>query len=495
MRNLTISGMINRMILAFSIFFLVSACAVNPVTGKKQLSLMSEQQEIALGAESDPQIIAQFGLYDNKAMQDFIETRGKALAAVSHRPGLNYKFRILDSPVVNAFAVPGGYVYFTRGIMAHFNNEAQFEGVLGHEIGHIAARHSAEQYTKQTLGQVLLIGGMVVSKELRTFANEAQTAMSLLFLKYSRDNESQSDELGVEYSTKVGYDAHEMADFFKTLKALSGEGGDEIPTFLSTHPDPGDRNKKVDQLATEWQAKVPMDNYKINRDTYLSMVNGVVYGEDPRQGYVEGGVFYHPELKFSFPVPTSWQLANSPTQVQMAPDNGKAIMMFSLAQGSSLQDAATQNATDLQLTVGSSRQVTVNGMQALEVLSQQVSQDQSTGEQTAINLKSIYIKYGSNIYYFHGVSTPADFQSYVSTFDKTMYGFKELKDASKINVMPERIKVVSVKQSGTLQAALQAYNVPTARQKELAVVNGMELTSQVTAGSKIKIFTKEAGQS
>src|SRR5688572_1541178 len=355
--------------------FFVAACAVNPVSGKKQISFMSEAQEIQLGAESDPQIVAQFGAYQDPELQAFINSKGQQMADISHRPNLKWTFRIVDSPVVNAFAVPGGYVYFTRGIMAHFNNEAEFAGVLGHEIGHVTARHSAEQYTKSTLANVLLIGGMIVSKEIRAFANEAQTAMGLLFLKYSRDNESESDGLGVEYSTKVGYDAREMADFFKTLKALGEEAGQEIPTFFSTHPDPGDRYNKVHEHAAAWQAQVPKDKYVINRESYLKMVNGIVYGEDPRQGYVEGGVFYHPELKFQFPVPSNWRLVNSPQQVQMAPSDGKALMIFTIAQGNSLESAAQSTTQQLQLSVIQSRQISVNGLSALEVISEQVSQD------------------------------------------------------------------------------------------------------------------------
>src|SRR5688572_21507744 len=216
MKNFLInSSLLTKSIIA-TLLVLVVGCAVNPVTGKKQVSLMSEAQELALGAESDPQIIAQFGLYEDAEMKSFIEKHGQEMAAISHRPNLQFHFRILDSPVVNAFAVPGGYVYFTRGIMAHFNNEAEFAGVLGHEIGHVTARHSVDQYTKSTIAQVLMIGGLIVSKELRAFANEANMAMQLMFLKYSRDHESQSDELGVEYSTKIGYDAREMAGFFNT---------------------------------------------------------------------------------------------------------------------------------------------------------------------------------------------------------------------------------------------------------------------------------------
>jgi len=489
MKNLAFSGFSTRAFVVM-IFLFVAGCSVNPVSGKKEFVLMSEQQEIAIGAESDPQVIAEFGLYNNSTFQNFIQTRGTEIAAISHRPGLKYQFRVLDSPVVNAFAIPGGYVYFTRGIMAYFNNEAQFEGVLGHEIGHIAARHSAEQYTTETVGQVLLIGGEIASKEVRAFANEAQQAMGLLFLKYSRNHETQADELGVEYSTKVGYDAKQMAEFFKTLKALSDDSGSAIPTFLSTHPDPGDRYKKVGELATEWQAKVPMSSYKVNTDSYLSMIDGVIYGDDPRQGFVESGVFYHPALKFQFPFSSDWQLANSPSEVQIVPKDGKALVVFTTSEGTSVQDAASKTATDLKLTVLSSKQVTVNGLQGLEVLSEQVSQDPNTGQETKISVKSMYLKYGTNIYVFHGVSAPADFQSYSTYFNKSMYGFKALTDASKLNVQPEKIKVVSVKSAGTLASAFQAYGVPSNRHKELAVVNGMEVGTTVKAGQKIKIFSK-----
>jgi len=175
------------------VLFLVYSCAVNPVTGKKQISFMSEANEIAQGKQSDPIIVAQYGLYNNQEIQDFINEKGQEMAAISHRPNLDYEFKVLDSDVVNAFAVPGGYVYFTRGILAHFNNEAQFAGVLGHEIGHIAHRHSAQQYTKQMLTQIAFIGGMIASPKFAEFGAEAMQGMQLLFLKFSRTAESESD--------------------------------------------------------------------------------------------------------------------------------------------------------------------------------------------------------------------------------------------------------------------------------------------------------------
>ena len=196
----------------------VTGCVVNPVTGKKQVSFMSESQEIALGQQSDPAVLAQFGLYPSDVLQSFIEEKGQDMAKISHRSNLEYSFKVVDSPVVNAFAVPGGYIYFTRGIMAYFNNEAQFAGVLGHEIGHIAARHSAQQQTKQMLTQIGLIGAMIASPRFASMAGEAMQGVQLLFLKFSRSDESQSDVLGVDYSSQIGYDSREMAKFFKTLE-------------------------------------------------------------------------------------------------------------------------------------------------------------------------------------------------------------------------------------------------------------------------------------
>ena len=235
----------SKVALVLTLMVICWSCAVNPVTGKKELMLMGEGQERALGLESDPGIIANFGLYEDDEMQKFINEKGKEMGAISHRPHLEYQFRILDSPVVNAFAVPGGFVYFTRGIMAHFNNEAEFAGVLGHEIGHVTARHSASQYSKQVLAQGALMAGVIASEDFRNYAGVAQQGLGLLFLKFGRDDESQSDRLGVEYSTKIGYDAHEMADFFQTLKRLSAKSGQSIPTFMSTHPDPADRYNNV----------------------------------------------------------------------------------------------------------------------------------------------------------------------------------------------------------------------------------------------------------
>jgi predicted Zn-dependent protease len=470
---------------------LISSCARNPVTGKREVMLMTENQEIALGKESDPSIVAQYGLYEDATLQAFINEKGREMAAISHRPNLPYEFKILDSPVVNAFAVPGGYVYFTRGILAHFNNEAEFAGVLGHEIGHITARHSAKQYSKQMLLQGLFIGGMIVSEDFRNFADVASQGLGLLFLKFGRDAESQSDQLGVEYSTTIGYDAVKMANFFNTLNRMTEASGQSIPTFLSTHPNPADRFQNVQSMAKEKQS--PGKNYQVNRDKYLRMIDGLVYGEDPRQGFVEDQVFYHPELAFQFKIPQNWQYQNSPTQFQMAEVNGRAMMVLGLENAQSLQAAQSAIIERNQLTVIDQSQVRVNGLDAIAMISEQVplsTGQQASGQAASLKLLTYIIQYGANIYKIHGVSSKDDFNQFFPIFKATMTDFSKLTDADKLNRQPTRIKIVSVKNSTSLTNALRSFDSSPEDLEKLYLLNGMTANENVTQGSLIKIFDK-----
>lgn len=477
-----------RSLLIICAVLIVPSCAINPVTGKRQIMLMSEEQEIAMGKEYDPQVIATFGEYKNDKLLSFIQEKGNAMAKVSHRPELQFHYRILDSPVVNAFAVPGGYIYFTRGILAQFNNEAELVGVLGHEMGHVTARHTVSQQSKQQLGQLLLIGGMIASEDFRDFAGYAMQGMELLFLKFSRDHERESDKLGVEYASKIHYDPQQMANFFNTLSRMSAtEGPGGIPTFLSTHPDPGDRYRDVSQRAEDWKSKIDVDTWQVNEESYLRMIDGIVYGEDPRQGFVENEVFYHPELKFSFPVPAGWMLVNSPSQVQMAPKDGQALVVFSLAQESSPEVAAEKALSALQLKPLESTRTKVNGLPAVVTVSERITQDQQSGQQQHIRVLSYFIEYEGKIYLFHGVSDNTNFNNYFRSFESTMTRFNRLTDTSKLNRQPQRIRLHKVNQSGTLANALSRLGLSKEKMEELALLNNMQLNDQVQAGKLIKI--------
>lgn len=470
-----------------TLLLLSNSCAVNPVTGKKQIVLMSEEQEIAMGKSADPEIIAQYGLYENKSLQEFINQKGKEMAAISHRPNLNYEFKIVDSEILNAFAVPGGYVYFTRGIMAHFNNEAEFAGVLGHEIGHITARHSVAQQTKSVLGQVGLIGSMILVPQVADFAEPLSQGLGLLFLKFGRDAERQSDELGVEYSSKIGYDAKEMASFFNTLeRKTAGTEGAELPDFLSTHPNPGERNITVNNLSVEWKKKLNLNNANINRDSYLRRIEGLIYGEDPKQGFLEKDVFYHPGLKFQFPVPAGWNYQNTPQRVQLASKDGKALLMMTLGQGNTLQDAMNTLVKNNNLQVLESNELSINGLNALAVIADVRPEEGQNS--SSVRTMSYYIQYNQKIYVLLGASSVADFNNYSDIFSRSMKNFRELKEAAKLNKQAERIRIKSVNQSGNLKQALTYYKVPESRMEEISILNGMQLTDMVQKGLLIKII-------
>ena len=480
-------------ILTLAAGFLLTACATNPVTGKKQIMLVSEGQELAMGKESDPAVIAQFGLYPDQKLQTYINTMGDRMGKISHRPELNYQFRIVDSPVINAFAVPGGYVYFTRGIMAHFNNEAQFAGVLGHEIGHVTARHSAQQQTNAILGQVGLMGAMIASPTLARYGEQAMQGLQLLNLKFSRDDENQADELGVEYSTKIGYDAKQMADFFQTLeREQTKAGGQPVPDFLSTHPNPADRYDHVQRLAAQWQQKsTTPTTLAVDRNQYLRLIDGIVYGADPRQGFVESSVFYHPELKFQFPIPQGWQHQNSPQQFQMADPTGKAMLLLTLAPGATLDEAGAAVAKQLSLQVADSKRLTVNSFPALAFVGSQVQQDPRTGQQVSgVRVLAYLIQDGKTIYALLGATAPADFAAYAPAFTSTMEGFRRLTDADKLKRQPERVRIRTAKSPTSLAQALKANGIPASRYEEMAILNGMQTTDRLDKGMLYKVVGK-----
>ena len=472
-----------------TIGILLNSCAVNPVTGKTQLMLMTESQEIAMGADYDPKLVASFGLYEDPKILGFIEKKGAEMGKIGHRPNLTYHFRILDSPVVNAFAVPGGYIYLTRGILAQLNNEAELMAVIGHEMGHINARHSASQQSKSMLGQILLLGGSAVSERFAQYANYTSTGLELVFLSFSRENEREADELGVEYTTKIGYDANKMADFFDVLNKMD-QGGSSIPTFLSTHPSPTDRNALVKASAVKWQTTVGNQSWLVNSDEYLQLIDGLVYGEDPRRGYVEGSTFYHPKLGFQFIIPTDWSFENAASQISMAPKDGSAILAFMKCDEKSVTEAEASGIKGLGLTNTTKTMATLNGFSVLTSEGDQVSTNTSSGAQTVNKVLSQYIDYNGTIYVFHALTGEADINTMKPIFEKTMKSFIKISDMSKLNVNPSRLTVATVPNSGILSDVMTNLGVPKSKLEEIALLNNLDLSSRVEKGKLIKIVTK-----
>ena len=462
----------------------VLSCAVNPVTGKKELMLMSESQEIQLGAQSDTQVIQTYGLYPDAKLSTYISQIGQKLAKLSQRSNLTFHFRLLDSPVVNAFAIPGGYVYITRGILAYLNNEAELAGVMGHEIGHVAARHSAKQYSKAQLAQLGLGLAYVFSENFRKYAGLANFGTQMLFLKFSRDYERQADALGVQYASKAGYDARQMAVFFQTLDRLTPSGQGALPYFLATHPNPKERIQNVRRLAQEWQRKLGKKQWKINRDAYLRRLDGLVFGEDPREGFVESGVFYHPGMRFYFPVPARWHLINTNSQVQMVSPKKDAVLIFTLAKGQTPQQAAEKFILDSKAQVLASDAMRVQTYPAQRVIGVLTTQN---GQ---IEFFSLFLKKDNHLFVFHGYTSKDLFPTYKNMFRTTELGFNRMTNPRRIQIQPDRIHIRKVAKTAPLAAVLRSFGVTGKLAETLALVNGMQLTDSVQSGTLIKIVQK-----
>jgi predicted Zn-dependent protease len=457
------------------------SCAVNPVTGKKELMLYSEGQEIEMGKQTDTAVAAQYGIYDDAALSAYINKLGLALAAKTQRPNLPYRFAVLDSPVVNAFAVPGGSVYVTRGILAMMSSEAELAAVLGHELGHVNARHSMSQMSKAQIAQIGLVAGSVISKRFAKAAGLASAGLQVLFLKYSRDNENQADALGVDYSRAGGYNPADMAVTFVALQKMGDlSGGSSLPGFLSTHPLTPDRIAHVKTMLQ------PGDTSLARKpEAYLRTVENIVFGEDPRQGYVENAVFYHPVLRFQFAVPSGWTVNNTPANVTLvSADQNAGIILQGGKTTDSAEEFAKKQATEITGSGGkllNESRSTINGLACFEQAYTITQEDQST-----VRMRLSCLKKGDYVYAFQAISAAESYGKYESFFKATVSSFKELTDASKINRSPVRLALVKANGSETLQAILKRAGVPEKSWPQFAIMNGLELTAVPAAGQLIK---------
>jgi predicted Zn-dependent protease len=467
------------------VLLMLSACAINPVTGKRELMLISEEQEIQYGVEGDKEICAEYGVVANPALSAYVERLGQNMSRITHRPTLQYHFRVLDTPVVNAFAVPGGYIYVTRGILAYLNDEAELAGVIGHELGHVNARHTARSISQQQLAMIGLQLGYAFSEKLRNLSGLAEFGVNMLFLKFSRDDERQADNLGVEYASKVDYDTYRMAAFFETLERMSAsEGGSGLPDWFSTHPNPENRVLAVRKKTAQWQAKLAQPQYVVNRDSYLRTISGITFGEDPTQGYVSDNAFYQPTLRFSFPVPRGWTVNNMSSQVQVASPTGNATIILMLDSAATAAASADQFISKNGAVVQARQALTVNGFASQKVVSR------VTSESDTMKLMSYFILKGGTVYQMHGLTTPALYPQYADTFASALGGFRQLTDASRINVKPQRLAVRSIGKAAPLRTILKQGGIADDRLDEMAIMNGMQLDETVPAGTLIKIPAK-----
>ena len=466
--------------LALSGALLVASCAVNPVTGKKELMLVSEGQEIALGEQTDKEVRAEYGLYDDADFAAYLPRTGGLLVPYSHRPKLPYHFAVLDSSVINAFAAPGGYIYVTRGLLALMNSEAELAAVLGHELGHVTARHAARSMSRQILVQAGLAVGSLASKTFAKIAGVARVGAQLLFLKYSRDDERQADALGVTYARAAGYDPGEMVRFFQALQELGDlSGKNTLPGFLSTHPLTKERIGNVQGLLAADDAKL-----KTVGEGYLKRLEGLVYGDDPRQGYVENSVFYHPGLRFLVVLPQGWNVQNTPTQLTVVSTDEKAALVLQAEKNAaSLSSYAQQKAAAIEgRTLLDERSGTIHGLASLQQVFDVVQQNEP-----AVRLQNSFIRKGDIIYTLTALSAASDFGRFEGAFDQAVASFRELTDRAYIDRAPKRVRLVPADVSRTLEAYFQSAGMDKKSWPQFAIMNGFKLDAVPPQGRLLKL--------
>ena len=461
-------------------------CATNPATGKKQISLIGEQQEIAIGEQAQEEVEVAFGFYDSPGLQDYVQEVGETLAASSERPHLPWAFRVVDDPIVNAFAYPGGYIYISRGILAHFNSEAELAGVLGHEIGHVTARHSVNQMSKQQLMGIGLGVGMILSPEFRQFGDLAQTGLGLLFLKYSRDDERQSDELGLRYSLRSGYDAREMAHIYDILDDVSkqSEGG-PVPGWLSTHPAPENRGELIDRKLAG--ADVDWSGTTVGRDSYLRRLEGLVYGDNPREGYFDGDTFYHPGLAFQMVFPPGWNNKNLREAVIGTSSEQDAVIELTLAKENDPQSAAQVFVNQQGIETDRIKSGKINGNPAAWALIRVQTQSGILAGRVA------FVRYRERTFRLLGY-TPSDrWDRYSKQIDRSLQSFDNVSDPAVLNVQPQRISIVEVDRDMTMREFDARYPSAIPLEK-IALINQVGPDDLLRKGQLVKRITPRKGK-
>lgn len=468
-----------RTLLAVTLLVVVAACAVNPATGRRELMLVSESQEIQMGREADPQVTATYGLVDDPELQRYVSDLGLRLAATSERPGLPWSFRVVDDPMVNAFALPGGFIYMTRGILAHFDSEAELAGVLGHEIGHVTARHSASQMTRQQLQQGVLVTGMIFSERVREYGGLAMAGLQIMNLSYSRADESESDRLGLRYISGVGYDPDAMIGVFQMLAQAGGGGeGGRLPEWQLTHPYPENREAQMRDVIAE--SGMSRDG-QINRDRYLDMLDGMVFGQNPRQGYFLGTRFLHPDLAFELTYPAGWSTVNQTTAVGAISPNEDAIVVLGLVEGDAAPDAELRDFLRQEGITGG----TIRRSDASDGVNMARATFQAAAEQGTVAGEVAFLRYADQSYRIIGYAPESAWGRYASPVAATLSSFAAVTDPNVLNVQPLRLRIARVGEAMSLTTFVQRNPQPVDIEV-LARINRVQPGAVMSAGTRLK---------
>lgn len=485
-----LTGIITTSALLVSLTFL-GGCETAPATGESFFTGgLTKDKEAALGAEEHKKILQQFGgAYDDPELSSYIASLGKLLASTSETPDQKFTFTVLDSPVVNAMALPGGYVYVTRGLLALADSEAEVAGVLAHEIGHVTARHASQRYGRATATSILAAGvGILLGSDAA--ASAAGQVGALALQSYSRDQEFQADLLGVRYLSRVGFEPEGMSKFLTKLQAdsrlsakIAGnpEAADSF-NIMQTHPRTVDRIKRAIEQAGETRVKDPI----IGRDVYLSKIDGMLYDDDPKEGVIQGRKFLHPGLRLGFEVPKGFRLVNTSSAVGARHPNGSTIVFdrepkpVTTSLIDYLRDYAGQKVSLQKL-----EKLEINGMDAA------TGETRISGKQGQRDVRLIAVRYDQDsVYRFHFFTPPNETAKLGQDLQRTTYSFRKLNETEAAQIKPKRIKLHTVVSGDTVQKIASRFPYEDYRLERFVTLNGIGEKETLKAGQKLKIITQ-----
>jgi predicted Zn-dependent protease len=490
-----------RVAVGFVAVAVVAGCAtvVNPVTGESERTVMDEQREIAEGAKAHPQVVEEFGEYNDPQVQAFFSALGKRLATVSQRPQLEWHFTVLDSPEINAFALPGGYVYVTRGIMAYMDSEADLAGVTGHEIGHVTARHGSQRATRQQaagigvmaatiLGAVLETGGVPGAAQAASQASQGLAAGYIA--KYSRAQESQADQLGAEYLAGVNYDPRNMVDVIKVLESQERFAADEARAegrtpqsgsdWLASHPANAQRLRDITQVAAGYEAK--MDFGDEGRAAYLEMIDGMPFGESSSQGVTRGQNFYHEPLDFALTAPQGWQIQNTPQAVVIVSAARDAALLVQAvpAEAGRTHDEVIRNGVNPN--AGNVERRTINGLSATHFVGTRVNEQ---GQLVSVELTIVSGPSDRMYAMVYAARDQQVLQQSRRQMRAAESSFRALTADDRKAAQPWKLKSVPLPAGGFAELARRS-PLPNAEQ-QLRLLNGVYGGGDIAPGQLVKI--------
>ena len=476
---------------ALSLAGAAAGCSSNPATGGSDIVFMSQADEKRIGDENHPKILKEFGgAYDDPALQNYITSLGQLLATSSELPNIKWTFTLLDSELTNAFALPGGYVYITRGLLSLAEDEDQLAAVIGHEIGHVTARHSAQRQAQGTLAQVGAMGASILGAALggaqisRAVGQLAGTGAQAYVASYSRKQEFEADTLGIRYNSRVGYDPQGMAKFLAKLqseKSLVAKLRGQSPrgsTYFDTHPPTPDRISRARQLASRTRVKDPING----RDIYLSKIDGLIWGDSPDQGYARDEYFTHEKLNIRFEVPNGFILFNSPSKVIAYGPNGATITFDSGPKnyGGSMYDYLRQ-------TWGHNAKL--SGVKAIKINGMDAATATARGKAVDIRLVAIQGKDGHTFRLTY-LSPTNQTQELAAPYRTSMNTFRHMSRRELAQLRPYRIRLYQVRRGDTVRSiARNQMAMKRFALDRFKLLNGMSNKTGIAPGRIVKIIS------